>query len=71
MNNPIWVGQEKLDRLLSADEVAEHLGVKKQTLYRWRMEGKGPRAIRIGKFLRWKMSEITAFEESMLDPVAS
>lgn len=59
------------DRLLTPNEVAEHLGVKIQTLYRWRMDGKGPRAVRVGKFLRYRLSDVIAWEDSNLDGDAS
>lgn len=71
-NVPMWTDSTKMDRLMNADEVAEHLGVKKQTLYAWRLTpGRGPRAIRVGRYLRWRMSEITAFEETNLEPMSA
>jgi len=40
-------------RLWVPDELAEYLGVPVKTLYRWRLTGYGPEAIRVGKHLRW------------------
>lgn len=68
MDNPMWSDSRKLDRLIDVDELAESLGVKKQTLYRWRLDGRGPRAIRVGKFLRYRLSDVIAWQESQLDP---
>lgn len=66
--NPMWLNTQKLDRLMNVQEVADHLGMKKQTLYKMRMTGRGPRAIRVGKFLRYRLSDLTAFEEDNIDP---
>lgn len=44
--------------LLKPDEVAELLGIPKATLYRWRVDSKGPRGIRVGKHLRFRQSEV-------------
>lgn len=44
-------------RWLSADEIAGHLGVVKETVYRW-IDRKGLPAHRIGKFWRFKLSEV-------------
>jgi len=45
------------DRWLTPGEVAEHLGVKKGTVYRWVRE-MGLPAHRLGKFLRFRKSEV-------------
>lgn len=47
-----------LEPLLTIDDVAVHLGVPKATLYRWRTEGKGPRAFRFGKHLRFDRDQV-------------
>lgn len=38
--------------LWDIDDVANHLGVPKQTIYSWRTTGYGPKGVRIGKHLR-------------------
>ncbi len=45
------------ERWLSADEIAGHLGVAKETIYRW-IERKKLPAHRIGKFWKFKVSEV-------------
>jgi excisionase family DNA binding protein len=45
-------------RLLTPADVAEYLGVPKGTIYRWRVRGEGPRALRIGKYLRYEADEV-------------
>ncbi len=45
------------ERWLSVDEIAEHLGVSKETVYRWLEKGKIP-AHRVGKLWKFKASEV-------------
>lgn len=60
------------DRLLTPAEVASHLGIKVQTLYAWRVRGNvGPRAIRVGKYLRYVQADLLAWQESQVDPAAA
>lgn len=42
-------------------EVANYLGVPKQTIYAWRSEGKGPKGFRVGKHLRWHAPTVIAW----------
>ena len=48
------------ERLLSAPEVAEKLGVKLGTVYSWRKRKIGPPAVRLGdtRTLRYRESDI-------------
>jgi len=41
------------DRLWTTKEVAAFLGVPVTTLHRWRYEGTGPDAFRVGRHLRY------------------
>jgi excisionase family DNA binding protein len=52
-----------LERLLSADEVADYLGVPVATLYQWRHKGSGPMAYRIGRHLRYDPRVLRAWLE--------
>ncbi|MFT6401496.1 MAG: excisionase family DNA binding protein [Pseudohongiellaceae bacterium] len=45
------------DRWLSVEEIAEYLGVSKDTIYAWR-EKKGLPAHRIGRFWKFKAEEV-------------
>lgn len=56
------------DRLMTPEEVATREGIKVQTLYAWRMRSRGPRAIRVGKYLRYRLSDVMEWENSNLDP---
>lgn len=45
------------ERWLSVDEIAVHLGISKETIYRWLEKGKIP-AHRVGKLWKFRTSEI-------------
>lgn len=50
-------------RLLSTEEVARMLVVPVTTLYTWRYKGTGPKAYRVGKHLRYRLSNVMAWLE--------
>ena len=41
-------------RLWSVQDVAEYLGVPVGTLYDWRCKGYGPKAKKVGRYLRYE-----------------
>jgi excisionase family DNA binding protein len=45
-------------QLLTIDQLSEWLQVPKQTVYKWRSNGAGPRGLRIGKYVRFEVSEV-------------
>ena len=51
------------ERWLSVDEIAEHLGVSKDTIYNW-INGKKMPAHKIGKLWKFKVSEVDAWAKS-------
>jgi excisionase family DNA binding protein len=51
-------------QLLSAEEVAEYLGVPVSTLYKWRHFGRGPKAFRVGRHLRYDAEELQRWLDS-------
>jgi excisionase family DNA binding protein len=54
-------------RLMTIDQVAEYTQLPKNTLYKMRSEGQGPRAARLGKHLRYRKSDVDAWIVSRLD----
>ena len=52
-----------LEPLIGVDELAEWLGVPIQTIYDWRLSGRAPRAHKIGKHLRFALSDVQAWLE--------
>ncbi len=51
------------ERWRSVDEIAAHLGVSRETVYRW-IGGKRLPAHRIGKFWKFKIAEVDAWVRS-------
>lgn len=49
------------DRLMTVEEVSNYLQVPIRTLYRWRVEGEGPLGIRIGKYVRYRRSDLDSW----------
>ena len=45
-----------LEPLLCIEALAEYLGVPVTTIYDWRVDGKGPCAIRIGRHVKFALS---------------
>lgn len=56
------------DRLMTIGELAEYLQVPRETIYRWRKYGSGPRGFRMGRHIRFRRSEVEAWVESRRDP---
>jgi excisionase family DNA binding protein len=56
-----------IEPLLTLDDVVAYLGIPKNTLYRWRVDGEGPRAMKIGKHLRYRRTELEAWLEANTD----
>jgi excisionase family DNA binding protein len=51
------IAMNQPERWMSVTEIAEHLGVSKETVYRWLEKEKIP-AHRVGKLWKFKASEI-------------
>lgn len=49
--------------LATPGEVAEHLKVPPKTLNQWRYLGKGPRWIKVGRHVRYRWTDVEAYEE--------
>lgn len=56
------------ERHLSMQDLADRCGVPLQTVRQWRMKGTGPRGMAIGKYVRYRLSDVMAWEESRADP---
>lgn len=49
------------DRLLSVEDLASMLGVPRQTIYVWRGKGYGPVSVKIGKYVRYRRSDVNVW----------
>jgi len=56
-----------LEPNLSLPELAARLGVTPQTIYDLRSQGRGPRGVRVGRQLRFRVSEVDAWLARMED----
>jgi predicted site-specific integrase-resolvase len=54
--------------LLDTARVAEILGVSRPTLERWRTQGVGPRFVRHGRWIRYRLRDLEDFLERGLRP---
>jgi phosphoribosylaminoimidazole-succinocarboxamide synthase len=54
-------GPSEASELWTIDQVADYLGVPKQTVYCWRTSGYGPTGFRGGKHVRWRASTVIAW----------
>lgn len=58
----------KAEQIMSRQEVADRYGVPVQTISAWKQKGYGPRSFRVGKYTRYRLSDVLDWEESQLDP---
>lgn len=54
-----------LDSVVTLSQLAAQLGVSVQTLYDLRSQGRGPRGFRVGRELRFRVSEVDAWLAQM------
>ncbi len=60
-----------LEPLLSVEELAGYLGVPVATIYDWRVDGKGPRAIHVGRHVKFAVSDVRAWVDAQREPSPS
>ncbi len=54
----------QLDDLLTAQELADYLGVPVATLYAWRYRGDEPASFRVGRHLRYRAHDVETWLRS-------
>ncbi len=55
---------ERLEKLLTVEDLAEYLGVPVATLYAWRYHCQGPLGFRVGKHLRYRRIDVEEWIEN-------
>lgn len=50
-----------LELMLTIEELSEYLAIPVRTLYDWRQSGRGPRAVHVGRALRYFTSDVQAW----------
>jgi excisionase family DNA binding protein len=63
MNSQSSIGAARVEPWASVEEVTAHLGIVRDTVYRW-IETKGMPAHRIGRLWKFKLSEVDAWVRS-------
>jgi excisionase family DNA binding protein len=53
-----------LDPLLSIEDLAEDLGVPVATIYDWRVDGKGPCGVRVGRHVKFTVTDVLAWDST-------
>jgi excisionase family DNA binding protein len=60
---------ETLDRLLTVEDLADYLGVPVATLYQWRYRREGPPGFRVGRYIRYRPTDVEAWIEHQIQDV--
>ena len=63
MDTPPISKQEALTQKLAAEFLGGSKPLSVNTLAKWRREGTGPRFLRVGKSIRYRVSDLLAFME--------
>ena len=53
-----------INPLMTVDDLATYLQVPVQTVYRWNTRGTGPRPLRVGRHVRYRLSDVDAWVEN-------
>lgn len=54
--------------ILTVQQLADRYGIPIQTVYVWRMKHAGPRSMKLGSRVFYRLADILAWEETKLDP---
>lgn len=55
------------DSLITREQAADLLGLRPQTLAAWATTGRGPAIVRLGRAVRYRVSELTRYVESQTE----
>ncbi|MGW9629875.1 helix-turn-helix domain-containing protein [Agromyces sp. NPDC055520] len=57
-----------LEPVLTTSELAEYLGVHVQAIYDLRTDGRGPAGIRVGREMRFRVSDVLRWLDDLHEP---
>ncbi|MDJ0348428.1 helix-turn-helix domain-containing protein [Cryobacterium sp. PH29-G1] len=57
-----------LEPVLTTSELAEYLGVQVQAIYDLRTDGRGPSGIRVGREIRYRVSDVRLWLDGLHEP---
>jgi predicted DNA-binding transcriptional regulator AlpA len=58
---------DNIDRWLSRSELADRFGLPIKTLAQWACKGTGPRYARMGRHVRYRLSDVIDWQNHRLD----
>lgn len=64
-------GDPPVEPLLTAADLAAYLSVPLETVYRWNHRGRGPRPLKAGRAVRYRLEDVQAWLERDANAVAS
>jgi len=50
------------ERHLTVEQLADRLQVSVKTIYKWNYKGSGPKAIKVGRFRRYRLRDVVTWE---------
>jgi excisionase family DNA binding protein len=60
-----------LEPVLTTSELADYLGVQVQAIYDLRTDGRGPSGIRVGREIRYRVSDVRHWLDDLQEPQPS
>ena len=60
-----------LEPVLTTSELGQYLGVHVQAIYDLRTDGRGPSGIRVGREIRYRVSDVLRWLDGLHEPVPS
>lgn len=60
-------GEGEREQHLTPEQLSARYSVPLSSIYAWRTRRTGPRGIRVGKHLRYRLSDVITWEESQLE----
>lgn len=54
------------EKHLTIPELAERVGVPQATVYQWNKKRTGPQYLRVGRYVRYRLADVIAWENSRL-----
>jgi predicted DNA-binding transcriptional regulator AlpA len=61
----VAVEERAAGRMWSVEDLSDFLQVPVKTLYQWRLRGYGPKGRRVGKYVRYKESDVVEWVDSL------
>jgi excisionase family DNA binding protein len=57
-----------LEPVLTTSELAEYVGVQVQAIYDLRTDGRGPSGMRVGREIRYRVSDVVGWLDGLHEP---